>query len=421
MPVRRTSEEGAFGLSGAREAETVRAAGGSGQGARGDGERALTSNAEERSGGTGPTDRDPLQGTALAGHVDTTETVGFLLIPKFSMIAFASAIEPLRLANHQSGKRLYDWVLMSRDGGSERASNGIPVGVGHAIGEAPAVSALVVCAGLDGHWYEDRQVIAGLRRMATKGVALGAICTGSHILAKAGLLEGYRCTVHWDSLASFTENFPDLLPTGDLFTVDRNRFTCAGGTAAADMMLHRIAAQHGEALAARISEQMLHDKIRPAAMQQNAVIQQPLGVERQDLQAAIQLMLATIERPLDLLTLAKKLGQSRRNVERLFRTYMNCSPGKYYLGLRLIRARQLLHQTSKTVQQVAVCCGFSSAAHFSRCYRDHYGVPPRSDQVSHRYRLSAFAEAETPPTFTDLPAGVIAPAGEEENEDREGW
>ncbi|MDJ0932988.1 helix-turn-helix domain-containing protein [Breoghania sp.] len=114
-------------------------------------------------------------------------------------------------------------------------------------------------------------------------------------------------------------------------------------------------------------------------MQQNAVIQQPLGVEWQDIQVAIKLMLVIIEQPLDLLTLSKKLGQSRRNVERLFRTYMNCLPGKYYLGLRLIRARQHLHQTSKIVQQVAVCCGFSLAAHFSRCYRDHYGVPPRSD------------------------------------------
>ncbi|MEI2385169.1 GlxA family transcriptional regulator [Breoghania sp. JC706] len=350
---------------------------------------------------------------------DKPETIGFLLIPRFSMIAFASAIEPLRLANLLSGKQLYDWALLSRDGGSERASNGIPIGVSHAIADAPAVSSLIVCAGIDGHWYDDRQVLAWLRRMASRGVALGAVCTASHILARAGLLDGYRCTVHWDSLASFAENFPGIVVTGEIFAVDRNRFTCAGGTAAADMMLHRIAARHGEDLAARISEQMLHDKIRPAAMQQNAVIQQPLGIERQDLQAAIQLMLTTIEQPLDLLTLAKRLGQSRRNVERLFRTYMNCSPGKYYLGLRLIRARQLLHQTSKSVQQVAVCCGFSSAAHFSRCYRDHYGVPPRSDQISSRYRMSAFAESMTGEAMPS--AAVVAQVAEDENEGREGW
>ncbi|PTW59828.1 AraC family transcriptional regulator with amidase-like domain [Breoghania corrubedonensis] len=369
--------------------------------------------------GRKPADRDPLQGTALEPGAENAETIGFLLIPRFSLIAFAAAIEPLRLANHLTGKRLYDWELLSRDGGSERASNGIAVGVGHSMADAPAFSALIVCAGIDGHWYDDRQVIAWLRRMATKSVPLGAICTASHILARAGLLGGYRCTVHWDSLASFSENYPEIVVTGDIFTVDRNRFTCAGGTAAADMMLHRIAARHGEDLAARVSEQMLHDKIRPAAMQQNAVIQQPLGIERQDLQAAIKLMLATIEQPLDLLTLAKRLGQSRRNVERLFRTYMNCSPGKYYLGLRLIRARQLLHQTSKTVQQVAVCCGFSSAAHFSRCYRDHYGVPPRSDQISSRYRMSAFADSVAEPPMPE--AVVAAQTGEDEGEEHEGW
>ncbi|MDJ0932987.1 AraC family transcriptional regulator [Breoghania sp.] len=169
----------------------------------------------------------------------------------------------MRLANHLSGKPLYDWVLLSREGGGERASNGIPVGVDHSYVNAPLLSTLVVCAGIDGHWFDDLYVLAWLRRMATKGMALGAICTASHILARAGLLDGYRCTVHWDSLASFTENFPELVVTSELFAVDRNRFTCAGGTAVADMMLHRIAARHGEDLAARISEQMLHDKIRP--------------------------------------------------------------------------------------------------------------------------------------------------------------
>ena len=157
------------------------------------------------------------------------ETVGFLLVPQFSMIAFAAAIEPLRLANHVSGKTLYRWVLLSRDGGSERASNGIPVAVDHAVGKAPALPIVVVCSGIDGHWYEDRTVFAWLRRRAAQGATLGSVCTASHILARAGLLDGYRCTVHWENLAGFSETFPNLEATGELFTVDRNRFTCAGG------------------------------------------------------------------------------------------------------------------------------------------------------------------------------------------------
>lgn len=325
-------------------------------------------------------------GKALASIADNPETFGFLLIPQFSMIAFAAAIEPLRLANHVSGKALYRWVLLSRDGGSERASNAIEVAADHAIAEAPALPTIIVCSGIDGHWYEDRVVFAWLRRMAARGATLGSVCTASHILARAGLLDGYRCTVHWENLAGFSETFPNLEATGELFTVDRNRFTCAGGIAATDMMLDRIAATHGDQLAAQIGEQMLHDRIRPGAMRQHAAPQPPLAVEREELQAAVRMMQENIETPVDLLTLAHRLGQSRRNVERLFRKYLNGSPARYYLGLRLTRARQLLNQTHLSVLEVALCCGFTSATHFSQRYRDHFGVPPRSDQISHRRR-----------------------------------
>jgi transcriptional regulator GlxA family with amidase domain len=331
----------------------------------------------------------------LASTAVAPETFGFLLIPQFSMIAFAAAIEPLRLANHVSGETLYRWVLLSRDGSSERASNGIPVAADHALAEAPSLPTIIVCSGIDGHWYEDRAVFAWLRRMAARGATLGSVCTASHILARAGLLDGYRCTVHWENLAGFSETFPNLEATGELFTVDRNRFTCAGGIAAADMMLHRIAATHGDELAAKIGEQMLHDKMRPGAMRQHAVPQPPFAVEREELQAAVRMMLENIETPVDLLTLAHRLGQSRRNVERLFRKYLNCSPARYYLGLRLTRARQLLNQTHLSVLEVALCCGFVSATHFSQRYRGYFGVPPRSDQTGHRRRTVKTREAQS--------------------------
>lgn len=307
------------------------------------------------------------------------ERFGFLLIPQFSMIAFAAAIEPLRLANHVSGETLYRWLLLSRDGGSERASNAIPVTVDHALADAPALATVIVCSGIDGHWYADGKVFGWLRRAAARGATLGSLCTASHILAAAGLLDGYRCTVHWENLAGFSESFPNLEATEELFTVDRNRFTCAGGFAAADLMLHRIAATHGVKLAEQIREQMLHDKIRPGAMRQHAAPQ--LVLERAELQAAVRIMSENIETPLDLATIAHRLGQSRRNMERLFRKHLNGSPGRYYLELRLTRARQLLSQTRMSVLQVALCCGFASATHFSQRYRAYFGVPPRSDQA----------------------------------------
>jgi transcriptional regulator GlxA family with amidase domain len=323
------------------------------------------------------------------------ETIGFLLIPQFSMIAFAAAVEPLRLANHESGRVLYRWVLVSSDGGAVTASNGIAIPADCTLTEAPSLSALVLCGGIDGHWYKDRAVLAWLRRQAKQGVAVGAVCTGSHVLARAGLLDGYRCTVHWENLASFAESFPDVEATGELFTVDRNRCTCAGGTAAADMMLHRIAAAHGDGLAARIGEQMLHDTIRPGALRQHVVLQPPRVSERQELQAAVELMRENIEKPRDLGQLAAELGQSRRNIERLFRKHMNCSPARYYLGLRLARARQLLSQTRMAVVEVALSCGFVSAAHFSKRYRSHFGVAPRADQASERAGKAKIREAQS--------------------------
>lgn len=324
---------------------------------------------------------------ASATGGDVTETVGFLLVPNFSMIAFTASVEPLRLANHIAGRPLYRWVLLSRDGGVERASNGIGVVCDHDLETAPPLPTVILCSGVGGHWYDDRVVLAWLRRVAARGTHLGSLCTGSHILARAGLLDGYRCTIHWENLAGIAESFPDVEATGELFTIDRNRFTCAGGTSATDMMLHRIAAAHGERLAIEIAEQMLHDRIRPGNARQQDAVQPNPGLERTELQDAIRLMQENIEEPLDLVSLSAHLGQSRRNVERLFRKYLDCSPAKYYLGLRLKRARQLLSQTKMSVMEVSISCGFVSATHFSKCYRDHFGVPPRDDQQGHRPRV----------------------------------
>ncbi|EWY42664.1 AraC family transcriptional regulator [Skermanella stibiiresistens SB22] len=318
--------------------------------------------------------------------MSTPETVGFLLIPQFSLIAFTAALEPLRLANHISGRELYRWVLLSPDGASGQASCGLRIAVDHGIDAAPELPTIIVCSGIDGHWYDDRTVLSWLRRRATRGVEFGSLCTASHILARAGLLNGYRCTIHWENLAGFSETYPEIDATGELFNIDRNRFTCAGGTAAMDMMLHRVASAHGDKLAVGIAEQLLHEKIRQGSVRQREAIQPDPGIEREELAAAVKLMMANIEEPLDLLTLSNQLGQSRRNVERLFRKFMNCSPARYYLGLRLKRARQLLFQTRMSVMEVAISCGFVSATHFSKCYRDYFGVAPRDDQSGHRLR-----------------------------------
>jgi AraC family transcriptional regulator, glycine betaine-responsive activator len=309
------------------------------------------------------------------------QEIAFLLVPNFSMIAFTSAIEPLRLANRASGKELYRWRLFSPDGKPVRASNGIeltPEGVVEQIGGYQTV---VLCSGIDGHLYEDKNVFAALRRADRQGADIGALCTGSHILARASMLNGYRCTIHWENLASFSENFPEIEATSELFEVDRNRFTCSGGTAALDMMLNMISQQHGHELAASVSEQFIHERIRDRHDHQRMALTARLGVRHPKLIQVIQLMEQNLEEPLSRQELAEAAGLSSRQMERLFAKYLHRSPARYYVELRLNRARLLLLQTNMSVIDIALACGFVSASHFSKCYRDFFGKTPRRERA----------------------------------------
>ncbi len=323
-----------------------------------------------------------------------TETIGFLLLPGFTLATFAAAIDPLRLANYVAGRPLYRWLLLSRDGAPERSSAAIAVGVEHGLDTAPALQTVIVCGGLGSHLFEDARTIAWRRRAASRGATIGALCIASHVRARAGLLEGYRCTIHWETLAGFTESFPHVDATGELFTIDRKRFTCAGGTASLDLMLHRIGAAHGPGLAVAVAEQLLHERIRAGSLRQQKDTGPDPRIERAELAAAIALMRETLDAPLEIDALARRIGASRRSLERLFKHSVACSPARYYLGLRLTRARQLLSQTSMSVTEVSAACGFLSATHFSKTYRGCFGLPPRDDQA--RLRLRALPEGFAP-------------------------
>ena len=308
------------------------------------------------------------------------QRIAFLLVPNFSMIAFTSAVEPLRLANRASGKQLYSWHLFSPDGKPIAASNGIaltPEGPVDGLGNYRTV---IVCSGIDAHLYEDRNVFAQLRRLDRQGADIGAVCTASHILARAGLLDGYRCTIHWENLAGFSESFPEIDVTSELFEIDRNRFTCSGGTAALDLMLNLIGRQHGHELATAVSDQFIHERIRDQHDHQRMALTARLGVRHPKLIQVIKLMEGNLEEPLERGDFAERVGLSTRQLERLFGKYLNRSPARYYLELRLNRARLLLLQTNMSVIDVALACGFVSASHFSKCYRDFFGKTPRKER-----------------------------------------
>ncbi|MGF1561588.1 MAG: GlxA family transcriptional regulator [Geminicoccaceae bacterium] len=322
----------------------------------------------------------------MAGQQDA-ETIAFVLVPNFSMIAFSSAVEILRITNRVAEKQLYNRVLLSRDGGAVSASNGVTVLSDQSLTEFDYGGGLnpptvVICAGAGSERYHDARLTTWLRKMDRLGATIGAICTGSYILARSGLLDGYKCTVHWENIAAFREEFPDIDVSADLFEIDRNRFTGSGGTAALDLMLHRVAEKHGNRLATLVSEMCLLDRMRGPNDRQRLPLRVRLGVHHPKLIAAIEMMEANVEEPLSQEELAGYIGLSRRQLERLFRKHLGRTPAQFYLELRLERARHLLYQTEMPIMDVALACGFVSPSHFSTCYRTMYGKTPRAERMS---------------------------------------
>lgn len=310
-----------------------------------------------------------------------TQSFAFLLIPNFSMIAFASALEPLRLANRAANAKLYSWHIFSPNGKPVKASNGLTIEAEGAVDGITKFQHIILCSGLNAHLYEDKAVTAALRKADRKGAHIGALCTGAYILARANMLDGYRATIHWENIASFTENFPDIEVTSELFEVDRNRFTCSGGTAALDMMLNFIGEQHGHRLAASVSDQFIIERIRDRHDQQRQGMASRMGLRHPKLIQVIELMEQHLEEPLSRNKLAKSASLSNRQMERLFNKYLRRSPARYYVELRLRRARLLLLQTNMTIIDIALASGFVSASHFSKCYRDFFGHTPRLERL----------------------------------------
>jgi AraC family transcriptional regulator, glycine betaine-responsive activator len=305
-----------------------------------------------------------------------TQAVALVLVPEFTMMPVTSVIEPLRLANRLADKPLYKWTLHSIDGQPVAASSGILTMTNGDLEAIPPDAAVIVCGGLNIQHHTDKRLLSWLRKTSRKGVDIGAVCTGAHVLAEAGLLDGYRCTIHWENLPGFTEAFPDIDVTGGLFEIDEDRFTSAGGTTALDMMLSMITTQHGPDMAAQVAETILHSPIRHHSENQRLSLPARIGARHPKLVSIIEKMEENLEDPLSPSLLAKQAGLSTRQLERLFRRYLDRSPKRYYLELRLKKARSLLLQTDMSVINVALACGFSSPSHFSKCYRAYYGRTP---------------------------------------------
>lgn len=301
----------------------------------------------------------------------------FALVEDYTHMAFACAVDPLRIANLISGEELYRWSYASEDGRISQASDGSRLEVQYGFSELPDCDRLFLLSGIHMQKKDTSRLIAVLRRVdRTRRTGIGALCSGAWVLAKAGFLDGRQAAIHWEYHDSFMEEFPEVALVRNVFVSDEKYVTASGGTATADLMLHLIEQDHGSDLSQAVADQMVYSAARAATAEQKVSLQSRQGMRNPHLARAIQMMRDHLDDPVTHTALAEATGVSVRQLERLFGKYLNASPKKFYMELRLERARHLLLQTEMSVMDVALACGFESSGHFSRVYRAAYGVTP---------------------------------------------
>ena len=308
---------------------------------------------------------------------DAPETIGFLLLAEYPIYALIPAIEALRIANQNSGRQHFSWRMISHDGRPVRSCGGMSMAADASIADSGVLQTVIVCAGNQPTQHITKPILSWLRRLGRHGATLGAIDTGAFTLAAAGLLDGYRVTLHWEAIPVFRERYPEIDVIEQLFLVDRNRLTCAGGIAALDMMLHLIAQRHGYALAQVVANGFVHERMRRDNEAQRRMMD-PSDTATHELLSIIRTMEDNLDQPLSPAELASACRLSVRRLERIVRRRLDDSPMRYYLKLRLQAARNLLFYSELPVNEIAGACGFSSVAVFDRAFRTQFAQCPSS-------------------------------------------
>lgn len=306
-----------------------------------------------------------------------TQHFVFALVEDFTHLALACAVDPLRIANLIAGRPLYKWSYASLNGKTATSSDGSILVAHHRFNSLPSCDRMFVMSGINMQRKDHKTLLNAIRRLDRNSkTRIGALCSGAYVLAKAGFLDGRKAAIHWEYHDSIMEEFPEVQLLRNVFVADEKYITASGGTATADLMLHLIEQDHGYDLSVAVADQMVYNAVRESTSAQRVSLQSRHGMRNAYLSQAIEMMRSHLDEPISPSAVALELGISTRQLERLFGKYLNTSPKKYYMEMRLERAQHLLLQTELSVIEIALACGFQSSGHFSRVFRRAFGVTP---------------------------------------------
>lgn len=304
----------------------------------------------------------------------------FLLLNEFTLLSLSAALDTLRVANRLAGRDLFSWMMVGEGGEEVVSSSGAPIRLDDRLPVTKYDDVIVVCGGTDVQRATTPVVVNWLRREARRGATVAGLSTGAYAMASAGLLIGKKATVHWELQDIFAEQFPSTELTQMSFEIDRNRITTAGGTSSVDMCLAIISSEFGEELAAAVAEQLLYSEIRDDKLTKRLSLKARFGSTNSKVNRAIEIIEEHLEEPINMSLLAEDVGLSLRQLERLFKQFVNRSPKQFQSELRLRKAQLLLQQSDLKLIDIAMICGFSSAGHFSKRYKQYYNEPPSRER-----------------------------------------
>ncbi len=314
-------------------------------------------------------------------NIPRPKRVGVFPIDGFSLLSYAATVEMFRGANRLGHQTLYEVIVVAPDAEPVQSSGAASVTPNARIGDQLALDYLFVTAGGDPALYENEPVFSWLRRMSRSGTILGGVSGGPVVLAKAGLMDGRRMTLHWEHAAALAEHSPHLLIERTLYVIDRDRVTCAGGTAPLDLMHALISEHHGAGFARQVSDWFMHTEIRPSIGPQRSSLAARVGSNNRFILDAVKMMDDHMADPLTLAHLSDLAGISPRQMNRLFKEKLDCTTMAYYRQIRLEMARNLLQSSPLPLTEIALATGFANSSHFSRVFKKHFGHSPSSTSV----------------------------------------